>query len=176
MINTIIFFPFIFRINKISVYSTWGLWASSALYHFFDARISWNISKLLEIIDYRMIGLSINSPFLDKFPFVYDYVLKTIQLEIFLHLFSIYLDRDLNIFLKQLPHIIQSLLLIYMTVNHNRQFHIYLRNFMHLIGASFWILKNKDSDRCLYWGNHETSHLILTMSDYLLIYHILKND
>ena len=121
-----------------------------------------------------MIGFSINAPFLDEFPFVYDCVLKTIKLEIFLHLFSIYyLNRDLNIFVKKLPHIIQILLLIYMTINHGK-YHICLRNLLHLIGISFWILKNKDNDECLYWGNHETSHLILTISDYLLIYKIIK--
>lgn len=153
-----------------SIYSIWGLWVSSALYHIFDARISWNISKILEIIDYSMIGFSINAPFLDEFPFVYDYVLKTIKLEIFLQLFSIYyLNRDLNIFAKKLPHVIQILLLIYMTINHGK-YHICIRNLLHLIGISFWILKNKDKDESLYWGNHETSHLILTISDYLLIY------
>lgn len=175
LLSSLIFFIF-FRKQKIDirVASIVSSWLISGLYHNFDSRFSWWGSKVLEIVDYMVIGLNITAPFLHNQATLKE-VLICMLLDSLVKLIELKRNADLSHIIRQMPHVLEIIIALkeLCKIDNQSEFIFYAtRNFSQMVAVVFWSLSKRTND---YWSGHEYSHLILCITDYILLFYWLDD-
>lgn len=176
LLSTIVFF-IVYISQKLSVFidirviSIVLSWLISGLYHTFDSRLSWWGSKILEIVDYMVIGLNITSPYLQS-KVVQNEVMGCMCLDLCFKLYEIKRNAELHHIVKQIPHFLEVCINFKELMKQKQTDFVFLlsRNIFQMVGVMFWYVSKKTNE---WWSGHETSHLILCITDYILLFNIL---
>lgn len=176
LLSAIVFFVVFckqIKIIDIRVISIVLSWLISGLYHTFDSRLNWWVSKILEIMDYMVIGLNITSPYLQS-KIVQNEVMGCMCLELCFKVYEIKRNAELHHLVKQIPHFLEVCINIKELLKKQRQSEfVFLlsRNIFQMIGVMFWYVSKKSN---AWWSGHETSHLILCVTDYILLFYFFR--